>query len=182
MNPETLVRMGRVGRPHGVAGELKVFPDTDDPARFAAVGRVFVGASPEKARAADVAGVRFQYPRGSVVVLLRLHGVGSREDAAGLAGQYVFASTDDLPPLEDGEAYLHDLVGLDVFELGEDDSPAAAPLGTVRDVLEGGAQLLFQVARPEGEDVLIPDAPAFVARLDLSARRLYVRLPEGLVA
>lgn len=182
MNPDTLVRMGRIGRPHGVAGEVKVFPETDDPARFGAVGRVFVGAAPAKARAAEVEGVRFQYPKGgSVVVLLRLRGVASREDAAALGGQHVFASTDDLPPLADGEAYLHDLVGLAVFELGDGDVPGEQPLGTVRDVLEGGAQLLFQVARPEGEDVLIPDAPAFVARLDLAARRLYVRLPEGLV-
>ncbi len=170
--------MGRVGRPHGVRGEMKAVPETDDAQRFARLARVFVGPTAGDAVERTVEGVRFQYPKGRTVVLLRLAGVESPEDAGALAGQSLWADPDDLPALEDGEAYLHDLVGLDVIEVDEAGAEVG-PLGTVRDLYDG-AQLLFAIARPNGTEVLLPDVEEFVARLDLEARRLYVRPPEGL--
>ena len=178
--PDSLLLMGRVGRTHGVRGEVKVVPETDEPARFAALDRLYLGASAEEARPVDVEGVRFQHPKGRTVVLLSLAGVGSVEAAEDLRGQLLFADPDDLPALEDGEAYLHDLVGLDVYEVAEDGTEAAEPFGTVRDLFDG-AQLLFAIARPGAPEVLLPDVDEFVVRTDLAARRLYVRLPEGLV-
>ena len=93
----------------------------------------------------------------------------------------MFAHEDDLPPLDDGEVYLHDLIGLAVFEVGEDEQPHEAPLGTVRDVLEGGAQLLFAVARKGESDVLVPDVPEIVRAIDLDAGYILVALPDGLL-
>ena len=61
-------------------------------------------------------------------------------------------------------------------EAGE---PVGDPVGTVRDLYDG-AQLLFAIERPDGTEVLLPDVDEFVDRLDLGARRLYVRPPEGL--
>ena len=176
-----LLLMGRVGRPHGVRGELKAVPETDDPQRFTGLARVFLGASEATANEVAVEGVRFQYPKGRTVVLLALAGVDSVEAAEDLRGQLLFAHPDDLPPLDEGEAFLHDLVGLDVFVVGEDgDEAGATPLGTVRDLYDG-AQLLFAIRRPGKPEVLLPDVDEFVVRLDLDARRLYVRPPEGLL-
>ena len=176
-----LLLMGRVGRPHGVRGEMKVIPETDDPQRFGVLDRVFLGASEEAAREVAVESARFQYPKGRTVVLLALAGVDSVEAAEELRGQQIFAHPDDLPPLDEGEAFLHDLIGLDVFAVGEDgDEAQAEPIGTVRDLYDG-AQLLFAIARPGKPEVLLPDVDEFVVRLDLDARRLYVRPPEGLL-
>ena len=180
MTPDDLLLMGRVGKTHGVRGEVKVVPETDDPQRFAEVERLYLGADPASARAVEVQGARFQYPKGRTVVLLALAGVETVEEAAELRGLQVWADPADLPALADGEAYLHDLVGLDVYEVAEDGTEAAEPFGTVRDLYEG-AQLLFAIARPDAPEVLLPDVDEFVVRLDLEARRLYVRLPEGLV-
>jgi 16S rRNA processing protein RimM len=102
------------------------------------------------------------------------------EAAEELRNARLFADPDDLPDLVEGEAYLHDLVGLDVVEVAEDGTEAAEPFGTVRDLYDG-AQLLFAIARPGKPEVLLPDVDEFVVRLDLDARRLYVRLPDGLV-
>ena len=123
--------------------------------------------------------VRFQYPKGRTVVLLSLAGVDSVEAAEDLRGLQVFADPDDLPALEDGQAYLHDMIGLTVVEVDEGGAEVGE-LGTVRDLYDG-SQLLFAIARPDGPDVLLPDVDEFVVRLDLDARRLYVRPPEGLI-
>jgi 16S rRNA processing protein RimM len=171
--------MGRCGRAHGVRGEVKVFPETDDPARFGALRRVFVGPSAGEARAHEVARARFQPQKGRTLVLLDLADVRSREEAEALAGQYVYAAEEDLPALEAGEVYLHDLIGLAVWTVGEDGAPAEA-VGTVRDVLTGGAQLLLTVARDGAPDVLVPDVPEIVRDVDVPAGRILVDPPEGL--
>lgn len=175
-DPDRLVRMGVVGRPHGVSGAVKVAPETDDPARFERLPRVFVGPSPEAAVERAVTGVRFQFPKGRTVVLLSLAGATTREAAEALRGLPVFADVDDLPPLADDEVFLHDLIG---FEVVHADSGAA--LGTVRDLYDA-AQLLFAIEPPGGGDlVLLPDVDEFVVETDVPGRRLVVRPPEGLL-
>ncbi len=178
-DPDRLLLMGRVTRPHGVRGEMKVAPDTDDPQRFDGLERLFLGATPETAREREVEHVRFQYPKGRTVVLLSLAGVDSVEAVEDLRGAQVYADPDDLPALEDGEAFLHDMIGLTVIEVDEHGAELGE-LGTVRDLYDG-SQLLFAIARPGAPDVLLPDVDEFVIRLDLDARRLYVRPPEGLI-
>ena len=170
--------MGRFGRPHGIRGDVKVAPETDDPARFAGLRRVFVGASPDAATERAVANVRFQYPKGRITVLLSLAGAGAPADAEALRGLNVYADETDLPPLAQGEAFLHDLAGLAVWAVDDDGEPTEH-LGTVRDLYDG-AQLLFAVAREGRPDVLLPDVEEFVAGVDLPGRRLLVRPPDGL--
>ena len=179
VDPDRLLLVGRIGRPHGVRGEVKVFPETDDPNRLADVERLFVGESPEGAREVAVEGVRYQYPKGRTVVLLTLAGVDTREGAEDLGGRQLYADEGDLPALAEGEVYIHDLIGLEVVVVDDAGGVVGDPVGTVRDFYDG-AQLLFAIERPDGTEVLLPDVDEFVDRLDLDARRLYVRPPEGL--
>ncbi|MGB3544787.1 ribosome maturation factor RimM, partial [Rubrivirga sp.] len=176
---DNLLLMGRVGKTHGVRGEIKVAPETDGPERFADLEVVHIGKSAASAQRFALEGVRFQYPKGRTTVLLALEGVDSVEAAADLRGSLVWADPADLPALEDGEAFLHDLVGLTVIEV-DDDGAEVAEIGTVRDLYDG-AQLLFAVDRPGKSEVLIPDVDEFVVRTDLEARRLYVKPIEGLL-
>ena len=177
-DPDRLLLMGRFGRTHGIRGDVKVVPETDDPTRFAGLKRVWTGASPQAARERAVENVRFQYPKGRTVVLLSLGGVETPEDAEALRGLNVYAHQDDLPALAEGEVFLHDLAGLAVWQVDEAGEPTER-LGTVRDLYDG-AQLLFAVAREGRPDVLLPDVEEFVAGVDLEGRRLLVRPPAGL--
>lgn len=179
MDPDQLLLMGRLGRPHGIRGDLKLTPETDDPARFQALRRVYIGRTPETAAERTVENVRFQYPKGRVVLLVKLDGLTSPEEADALRNLNVYADAADLPPLEEGEAFLHDLIGLDVWTVDETGDPAEH-IGSVRDLYDG-AQLLFGIARPDGSEVLLPDVPEFVLAVDLPGRRLIVRPPEGLI-
>ena len=170
-----LLLMGYFGRAHGVAGEVKVFPETDDPQRFLALERVFVGPSADQARSYAVESVRFQMLKGRTIVLLKLAGILSREDAETLSRIGVYASRAHLPPLEDGELFVHDLIGMEVVEEG-----GGEVIGAVRDVLEG-AQRLLVVARAGRPDALIPDVPEIVVDIDVDQRRITVDPPDGLI-
>ena len=178
VDPDRLLLMGRLGRPHGIRGDVKLTPETDDPKRFESLRRVYLGRTPETAAERTVTNVRFQYPKGRVVVLVKLDGVDTPEGAEALRNVNVYADEADLPALQDGEAFLHDLVGLAVWTVDDAGDPAEA-IGTVRDLYDG-AQLLFAIARPGLPDAFLPDVPEFVLAVDLPGRRLIVRPPEGL--
>ena len=175
-NPEALLLVGHVGKTHGVRGEIKVIPETDDPERFAALETVFLGQQPEDAAPYRVASVRFQPTRRGPMVVLKFEGIETMEQAARLRRQAVFALEEDLPPLNDDEFFLHDLIGLDVVtEQGE-------AVGAVKDVLELRAHCVYVVARPGKPDAMIPAVPAFIVDVDLDgAQRLVVRPIEGLL-
>jgi 16S rRNA processing protein RimM len=155
---------------------MKVFPETDDPQRLQELAQVYVGESPETARPVKIESVRVQPVRGGVQLLVRFEGVADREQSDALRGLSVFADAEDLPPVEGDEYFLHDLIGLAVYEDG-----AEEPVGKVADVLSGVAQDLLVVHRPGGTQVLIPDVPEIVADIDVEAGRIVITPPEGLL-
>lgn len=172
---DSLLLVGRVFRPHGVRGEVKVIPETDDPERLEGIETLFIGSSPEAAEPVGVEIVRFQHVRQGITVIVKLVGVDSREEAVALRDQSVYAREEDLPPLDEGEFFLHELIGLAVF--AED----GGAIGTVDDVLSTPAHDTIVVRRDEGQDVLIPLVDEFVADIDLDEERIVIRPIEGLL-
>ncbi len=162
--------MGRVGRPHGVRGELTVEVRTDDPdARFAP-GTVLRTDPPERGplTVTDV------HPRsGGLVVAFA--GVGDRESAEALRGTVLVVDSDSLPPLDaTDEWYDHDLVGLAVLD------PAGAAVGTVADVVHSPGAELLVVRSDDGREHLVPFVRQLVPEVDVPGGRIVVAAPEGL--
>lgn len=175
VDTDTLLLVGRVWRAHGVRGEMKVVPETDDPERFSDLETVFLGTRPETATPHAVESARFQTTKHGLNVVLKLVDIDTRDDADALRKVGVYARADDLPPLEEGELFVHDLIGLRVVtEDGTD-------VGVVRDVLDAPAQLVYVVERPDEPDAMIPDVPEFVVDLDIEAQRIVVRPIEGML-
>lgn len=166
--------VGRVGKTHGVVGEVKIWPETDDPQRFEALETVYVGADREQAVPQTIESVRFQQLKGGTAVVLKLAGIDTLDDAAKLRGQRVFADADALPALDDDEYFLHDLIGLRVV------SPEGEAFGTVKDVLEMPAHPVCVVARAGQPDAMLPAVPAFIQAIDFEAGTLVVEPIEGL--
>lgn len=172
---DQLLLIGTIYRAHGVKGEVKIIPETDDPDRFETLERVYLGRDAASATEHPLGKVRFQPTKRGLIVLVTFDGVGSREEAEALRGTFVFAAEEDLPPLEEDEAFVHDLIGLDV------ETADGEAVGTVRDVMQGGGHAVYVVQRGGQPDAMIPAVEAFVEEVDLDARRLVIRPIEGLL-
>ena len=163
--------IGRVTRPHGLRGEVRVEPRTDLPERFSWLERVYIGDDAPVAMTVE----RARLHQG--VVILKLGGCDSRDDAEALRGRWVLVPTEEAIPLEQGELFLFQLVDLDVVTVDGE------TLGTVEDVLQTGANDVL-VVRSLGEpprQVLLPDIPDVVIDVDLEAGRIVVQVPPGLL-
>ena len=170
MNDIDTVVVGRIGRPHGVRGEVTVEVRTDDPDLRFAPGSVLL-TDPAGRGPLTVAGRRWHRE----VLLLALDGVDSREAAEELRNTELLVPLADLPALEDPEDfYDHQLVGL-LARLTD-----GTELGRVVAVRHEGADLLV-VERADGGEVLIPFVTAIVPTVDLAAGELVVDPPEGLL-
>jgi 16S rRNA processing protein RimM len=170
-NPSTdTVVVGRIGRPHGVRGEVTVEVRTDDPDLRFVPGAVLRTDPPERGPI-TIAGVHWH----SGTLLLRLEGVDSREAAEAVRNTELLVDVADLPEIEDPDSfYDFQLVGLSAL------LPDDSVLGEVSAVRHE-AQDLLVVRRPEGGDVLIPFVSAIVPTVDLDGGFVVVDPPEGLL-
>ena len=161
--------VGRIGRPHGLRGEVSVLVRTDSPEQRFASGAVFeLGAG----RRLTVAGTRWH--RGALLV--RFAEVSDRDTAAELRGTVLTVAADELPPPDDpDEFHDHQLIGLRA-ELTD-----GQPVGTVRDIVHGPAGELLVLAREGRSDALVPFVHAIVPTVDIAGGQLILTPPEGLL-
>jgi len=165
--PRFLV-IGRIGRPHGVRGEVRVEVVTDLPERFTWLKSVYVGAN--QPRPIAVESVRFH----KSWVLLKLAGYDDRKSAATLRAKWLQVPEEEAIPLEDGEYYLFQVIGMSVYS-DEDEW-----LGEITEVLETGANHVF-VVRGERGDVLLPDTDEVVRIIDFNNNKMVVHILPGLL-
>ncbi|HML20785.1 MAG TPA: ribosome maturation factor RimM [Aggregatilinea sp.] len=165
--------LGRVLRPHGIRGELRVEVLTAYPERIMPEDHVYLGlnpADPESVVEYEIAGAR----RHKQYLILQLEGLSDRDEAELLRDQYVMVALDDAVPLEEDEFYLYQIIGLPVYT--EDDEH----LGEVVDVIETGANDVYVVRGPRGE-ILLPAIEECILDVDIEGKRVTVRLMEGLL-
>ncbi|WP_182877492.1 ribosome maturation factor RimM [Microbispora sp. H10670] len=162
--------VGRIGRPHGVRGEVTVEVRTDDPDSRFAPGTTL---ATEPASAGPVTVERSRWHKD--ILLLTIEGVAGRDAAEALRGTLLVVDSADLPPLADpDEFHDHELIGLTVVTTGGE------RVGEVADVLHHGQDLLV-VTRPSRDDAYIPFVKALVPEIDLGKGILVVDPPPGLL-
>ena len=162
--------VGRIGRPHGVRGEVTVEVRTDDPDLRFVPGAV-LRTDPAERGPLTVAARRWHRD----VLLLTLEGVESREAAEEVRNTELLVEVADLPALEDpDDFYDHQLVGLSA-RLAD-----GSALGEVAAVRHEGADLLV-IRRPDGGELLVPFVTAIVPTVDLDGGFVVVDPPEGLL-
>ncbi len=156
------ILVGEIGRPHGVRGLVKLRSFTADPAAIADYGPL-----------TDEAGVR----RFGITLLAeglaRVEGVADRDAAARLTGTQLYVERERLPPPEEEEFYLADLIGLRA------ETEAGERLGLVRQVEDHGAGTFLVVEGPP--ERMLPFTRAVVPVVDLAGGRIVVVLPDEVV-
>ncbi len=154
--------VGRLLRPHGVQGEIRMEVLTDFPERLRKGRRIYL--SPEH-RPFTLEGVR----TADQALLIRLEGIGDRNDAELLRGQEVSIEASRLPELPEDEYYYHQLIGmLVVDEEGKE-------LGTLEQILETGANDVYVIKSQTGAELLLPAIEDVILQVDVANRLMTVR-------
>jgi 16S rRNA processing protein RimM len=166
-----IVVVGRVGRAHGLRGEVAVEVRTDDPEDRFAPGSV-LATDPADTGPLEVADARWHSGR----LLVTFTGTGDRDAAEALRGTLLVVDTDDDPPLEDpDEFHDHELVGLAAV------TTSGASAGEVADVLHLPGQDVLVLTTPAGREALVPFVAEIVPEVDLAGGRVVLDPPPGLL-
>ncbi len=167
---EEYLRVGVITSPHGVRGEVKVFPTTDDPGRFRRLREVLLDNGGEKLPV-EIETVRFF----KQMVILKLKGLDSREDAERYRQKNLFVSRENAVRLQKDEYFIADLIGLKVLD--EDGSQ----LGVLKNVLETGANDVYVVDGTDGREILLPAIKQCILQVEPEEGYIRVHLLEGLL-
>lgn len=159
--------IGKIGKPHGVRGEVRVIPYTEDATRFRQLETVFVGERTLKETAVESARLHKNF------VLLKFADIDDRDEAERLRGKLLQVPMEQAIPLEEGEYFLFEIEDMAVYSDQEE------YLGQIVDVIETQANNVFVVRGDEGE-LLLPDTDEVVVAIDFEAHRMTVHLLDGL--
>jgi len=169
------VTLARILRPRGTRGEVAADILTDFPERLPKLREVFLWDGTREPQRAVVRKCWLSTSRGGQAIF-HFEGVDSIADGKKLRGLEVQVPFSDRVKLPAGRYYISDLVGCEVFALR---TTPPEKIGTVRDVQSAGTSVLA-VETPQGE-LLIPLAEEICTRIDITARRIELILPDGLL-
>jgi 16S rRNA processing protein RimM len=171
-NPAYLL-VGEILRPHGVVGEMRMRVLTSYPDRLRSLKTLYLSPTPENEHPQPYSLVSVRMHQG--YVLLKLGTITSRDTADRLRQLWVMVAMEDAIPLDEGEHYLFQVIGLTVYT--ED----GTCLGTITDVLETGANDVYVLESEKHGEILIPATNDTILETDMDAQKMIVRLPEGLL-
>lgn len=167
---EDMLRVGVISSTHGVRGEVKVFPTTDDPARFEDLETVFLDTGREKLKL-EISGVKFF----KNMMILKFKGYDNINDIEKYRGKDLWITRDQAVPLGEDENFVADLIGLSVVtDQGE-------TLGVMKDVMFTGANDVYVVERENGKELLLPAIKDCILDVDLEEGVMTVHVLDGLL-
>lgn len=167
---EDLLQVGIITSTHGVRGEVKVYPTTDDPRRFRRLKEVVLDTGREKLNL-EIEGVKFF----KQFVILKFKGLDNINDIEKYRQKSLYVTRKNAVRLQRDEYFIADLIGLKVQD--ED----GKELGTVKDVVETGANDVYEVEMADGKSLLLPAIKQCILNVDVENGTMQVHVLEGLL-
>lgn len=165
-----ILQVGAITSTHGLQGEVKVFPTTDDPKRFKRLKQVLM-KNGNGMKELEITQVKFF----KNLVILKFRDHDRIEDVMGYKGKELYVTRENAVKLGKNEYFVADLIGMTV--LLEDDST----LGTLADVLETGANDVYVINTRDGREILIPAIRQCILDVDVEENRMKVHLLDGMM-
>lgn len=166
---EDLLQVGVITTTHGIRGEVKVYPTTDDAHRFDYLESVLLDTGKELC---ELEIQRVKYFKQFVI--LKFRDVDNINDIEPYKGKSLYVTRDFAVPLEENEYYIADLIDMDVFL--EDGSL----FGTLKDVMETGANDVYVIHTTDKKEVLVPTIKDCVKEVDVEQNKMIIHLLKGL--
>ena len=164
---EELLQVGVITTTHGVRGEVKVFPTTDDPARFKKLKDVILDNGKAK-KDLEIENVKFF----KNMVILKFKGLDNINDVERFRQAKLLVTRENAVELEEDEYFIADLIGINVT------SDEGEELGTIKDVLQTGANDVYCIRTEEHGEVLIPAIKDCILDVDVEAGKMKIHLSE----
>lgn len=163
------LQVGVITQTHGIKGEVKVFPTTDDVNRFKKLKEVIMDNGRERLNL-EIEGVKFfkQY------AILKFKGFDSINDIEKYKSAKLYIKREQAVPLKKDEYFIADLIDLEVVTENE------GHFGVVKDVLVTGANDVYVVTRDDGTEVLLPAIKECIRNIDMEQGRITVHIMDGL--
>jgi 16S rRNA processing protein RimM len=161
---EQNIVIGKIVAPHGVRGEFRIMPLSDQPERYAGMKKIHL----DDGRSLTVVSLR----RHKNVYLMQTKEITTMNDAELLRGRKIVVTPEELPSLPKGQFYVRDILGFDVV------TPEGKPIGTMKDVITPGSTDVFVIAPPQGEDILVAAIDENILKIDWDKKQMVVKLPE----
>ena len=168
---EQLLRVGVITTTHGIRGEVKVFPTTDDIHRFDDLDEVILQNKREQLTL-HVEHVKYF----KNIVIVKFKEYNNINDVEMFRKCDLFVTRENAVPLEEGEYFICDIIGAQVKN--EEDGNV---IGKVKDVLETGANLVFSIESNEGKELLFPSIPECIKKVDVEKMEVIAHVIPGLM-
>lgn len=167
---EDLLQVGVIASTHGIRGEVKVFPTTEDAQRFLDLEYVLLDTGADKKKL-KIQGVKFF----KKFAILKFQGIDNINDIEKYKGRGLWIPREEGLELDEDEYYIADLLGMEV-ELED-----GTFFGTLKDVMETGANDVYVVNTREGKEVLLPAIKECILEVDIENNKMKIHLMDGLV-
>ena len=167
---EEVLQVGVITTVHGVRGEVKVFPTTDDVNRFKKLKEVILDTGREKITL-EIEGVKFF----KQMVILKFKGSDTLDDVAKYRQAGLYVTRSNAVKLDRDEYFIADLIGVEVYD--ESDQL----IGVLEDVIATGANDVYTIRMTDGRELLLPAIKQCVLDVDVQGRRMKVHVLEGLL-
>jgi 16S rRNA processing protein RimM len=164
------LKIGQISNAHGIKGEVKVYPLTDDVKRFSKLAFVFLNEK-DIYRKVEVESVKYL----KQFVVLKLNGIEDMNQALKYKNVYIYVDRENAVKLPKGSYFISDLIGLDVS------SNEGNYLGKIIDVFSTGSNDVYEVKSELGKSILLPAIKEVILQIDIENRRMLVKLLEGLI-
>lgn len=169
-NMEQFLRVGVISSTHGIRGEVKVYPTTDDPERFLDLDEVILDTGREH-KILEVEGVKFFKNQ----VILKFKGYDNINDIEKYLKKDLLVDREHAVELGENENFIADLIDMEVV------TDEGKVLGTLTDVIETGANDVYAVKTPEGKEILLPAIRDCILDVNVDEKRMTVHVMEGLL-
>ena len=164
------LEVGQIVNTFGINGFVKVYPYVDDVSRFDNLKKVHIKSKKEE-KELQIEDVKYQ----KNMVLVKFKGIDKIEDAEKLRNSYIEIDRADAIPLEEGQYFIADLLGLDVYlDTGE-------KLGILDDIYNSGSSDIYVVKNELGKQFLLPYIDDVVKQINLEEGKIIVHIIEGLI-
>ena len=167
---EQLLKVGVISSTHGIRGEVKVFPTTDDPNRFKKLKQIILDTGKGQ-KELEIQGVKFF----KQFVILKFKDIDDINDIEKYKGKSLLVDREHAVRLRKNEYFIADMIGLTVYT--ED----GTEFGTMREVLETGANDVYIIDSLKHGEVLVPAIKQCILDVDIEQRKMVIHLMEGLV-